>query len=87
MNTKDANAKDSLTDQANEIKIRLKKRSFSRSKIRPYFVEIKHLRDDHGFSFNEISLWLRTFKNVKISPDGVRTAYQRVEKKINLITK
>lgn len=63
-----------------EIKSKRKKRNYSGSKLRPYFIEAKKLKEDYKFSFADISLWLKTFKKIKMKPDGVRSAYRRIEK-------
>ncbi|MCS6271832.1 hypothetical protein G3489_19345 [Shewanella baltica] len=67
----------------NELKARRKKRSYSRSKLRKYFAEAKRLKEEFGFSFEDISLWLRQFKKIKMTPDGVRSSYRRIEKEID----
>lgn len=66
-----------------ELAEKRKKKRYSGSKLRKYFPEAKQLREEHGFSFADIALWLRTKKRVKLSTDGVRSAYQRIEKELD----
>ena len=63
-----------------DIKKRRRKRNFSRSKLRKYFAEAKRLKDEFNFSFEDIALWLRQCKRVKMTADGVRSSYRRIEK-------
>ena len=65
-----------------DIKQRRKKRNFSRSKLRKYFAEAKRLKEEFGFSFEDIALWLRQCKRVKMTADGVRSSYRRIEKEL-----
>lgn len=62
-----------------ELKLRRRKRNFSGSKLRKFFPEVKRLKEEFGFSFEDIALWLRQFKRVKLTADGVRSAYRRIE--------
>lgn len=77
---------DVLAAQANEIlqlkrdlKKKKKKTNYSRSKLRKFFPEARRLKEEFGFSFPDISMWLREKKRVVMSPDGVRSAYRRIE--------
>lgn len=65
-----------------DIKQRRKKRNFSRSKLRKYFAEAKRLKEEFGFSFDDIALWLRQKKRIKMTTDGVRSSYRRIEKEL-----
>lgn len=67
-----------------DIKERRRKRNFSRSKLRKYFEEAKRLKEEFDFSFEDISLWLRQFKKIKMTADGVRSSYRRIEKEREL---
>lgn len=66
-----------------EIKSKRKKKNYNGSKLRKYFAEAKELREDYNFSFADLSLWLRQYKRVKLTPDGVRSAYNRIAKEID----
>ena len=84
---KDNGMKDVLTLEAQEIvaykkelKILRRKSNYSRTKLRKYFIEARRLKEEFNFSFKDISLWLRKYKHVKLTPDGVRTAYNRIKK-------
>lgn len=82
ISTKDvlaAEAKDILELKA-DIKKRRKKKNYSQSKLRKYFAEAQRLKDEFGFSFSDIALWLREKKRVNMKPDGVRSAYRRIER-------
>lgn len=65
-----------------DIKEKRKKRNFSRSKLRKFFPEAKRLKEEFKFSFEDIALWLRRYKRVKMTPDGVRSSYRRIEKEL-----
>jgi translation initiation factor RLI1 len=65
-----------------ELKAKRRKRNFSGSKLRKHFAEAKRLKEEFCFSFDDIALWLRTKKRVKMTPDGVRSAYRRIEKEV-----
>lgn len=89
MNNNRKASKDLLAVEAEEIlklkediKKRRKKRNFSRSKLRKYFAETKRLKDEFDFSFEDIALWLRQCKRVKMTADGVRSSYRRIEKEL-----
>ena len=63
-----------------DLKDKRKKRSYSGSKLRKHFAEAKRLKEEFGFSFEDIALWLRKYKRIKMKADGVRSAYRRIEK-------
>lgn len=67
-----------------EIKERRRKRNYHGSKLRKHFAEAKRLREEYNFSFADISLWLRQHKRTKMTPDGVRSAYNRINKELDL---
>ncbi len=66
-----------------EIRERRKRKAYSGSKLRRFFGEAKVLREVYGFTFEDISLWLREFKRVKLSPAGVKSAYHRIDDELN----
>lgn len=83
--TNNSDNNDILAKQADEIiqlradiKKTRKRRSYSRSKLRKHFAEVKRLREEFNFSFPDIALWLRKYKRTRMSPDGVRSAYNRI---------
>ena len=83
MNKKD----DILSQEASEIlalkakiKAQRKRKVFSQSKLRKHFAEAKRLREEFGFTFADITLWLRQKKRVKMTVNGVKSAYNRINK-------
>ena len=89
MKSKFKEQNDTLATEAQEIKKlkedikkRRKKRSYSRSKLRKHFSEAKRLKEEFNFSFEDIALWLRQYKRIKMTADGVRSSYRRIEKEL-----
>ena len=71
---------EAIIEYKKQLKKQRRKSNYSRSKLRKYFTETKRLKEEFNFSFEDISLWLRKYKRVKMTADGVRSAYNRIKK-------
>jgi len=65
-----------------KLKAQRKKKNYSGSKLRKHFEEAKRLKEEFDFSFADIQLWLRNKKRVKMTVNGVKSAYRRIDAEI-----
>jgi hypothetical protein len=85
MNNTKAKIKNEIDlESLNEIILmrELKKKNYyhkKKSKLDPFTVDILKLKDEHNFSFREISLWLSRNKFLKVSHVSIRNKYQQLK--------
>jgi len=62
---------DELSSQLEIIKSLRKKQRYSHSRLNRYLAEIFHLRYAEQASYEDIALWLRTHRRIKISKQAI----------------